>query len=380
MQFKSKLPETGTSIFSVMSLLANEHDAINLSQGFPDFDVDPKLKLFLSEAVDLNEVQYAPSPGRLDLRIAIVKTILTRYDVDVDPYQEVTVVAGATQGIYTAIATVIDQGDEVILFDPAYDCYDPVIRLHKGIPIHLKLKHPTYTIDWDEVENNISKKTKLIIINNPHNPTGTVWSKEDMLALEKLLLKYPNLMVLCDEVYEYIQYRAETISVLSSEIIRNKAFITYSFGKTLHVTGWKLGYVIAPADFTKELRKIHQYLVFCANNSVQYAVAKYLEHNRFQLNLSAFFKAKRDLFLSGIKSSKFNPLPCHGTYFALLDYSEISEMTDVGFAKKMTIEHGVAAIPVSVFYNDKTDNRVVRLCFAKQNETLLKAANLLCKI
>ncbi|NOQ70522.1 MAG: aminotransferase class I/II-fold pyridoxal phosphate-dependent enzyme [Crocinitomix sp.] len=377
---KSKLPKVGTTIFSVMSALANEHGAVNLSQGFPDFPIDERLKSYIVEALDKNQVQYAPMPGRLDLREAICDKVQMQHGVSIDSNTEITVTAGATQAIYTAITAIINEGDEVILFDPAYDCYDPTIRVNKGIPIHLKLVHPTYHINWDEVRQKVNANTKLIITNNPHNPCGSVWTKEDLAELESLVQANPQLMVLSDEVYEHIQYADEHQSVLKSEILRERSFVTYSFGKSMHVTGWKLGYCIAPKNFTAEFRKVHQYLVFCANNTMQYAVAKYLNTGQFWKDVMPMYRKKKDLFLNAIKASRFKALECSGTYFCLLDYSDISTLTDVEFAKELTIKHGVAAIPVSVFYEDQTDHKVIRICFAKQDETLIKAASLLCKI
>lgn len=376
----SKLPEVGTTIFSVMSALANEHGAVNLSQGFPDFPIDNRLKSFVTQALDNNQVQYAPMPGRLDLREAISSKIEQQHGVKVDPITEITVAAGATQAIYTAITAIINEGDEVILFDPAYDCYDPTIRVNKGVPVHLKLVHPTYHIDWDEVRQKVNSKTKLIITNNPHNPCGSVWTKKDIVALELLVKEHPQLMVLSDEVYEHIQYNDDHQSVLKSAILRERSFVTYSFGKTMHVTGWKLGYCIAPEAFTIEFRKVHQYLVFCANNTMQYAVSKYLNAGEFWREVMPMYHKKKELFLEAIQASRFKPLQCSGTYFCLLDYSEISTLSDVEFAKELTIKHGVAAIPVSVFYEDQTDHKVIRICFAKQDETLINAAQLLCKI
>jgi methionine aminotransferase len=376
----SKLPNIGTTIFSVMSALANEHKAVNLSQGFPDFPIDDRLKSYISEALDQNQVQYAPMPGRLDLREAISNKISQQHGVAVNPNTEITITAGATQAIYTAITAVINEGDEVILFDPAYDCYDPTIRVNKGIPIHLKLEHPTYHINWDEVRKKVTEKTKLIITNNPHNPCGSVWTLDDIKALEQLVQEHPQLMVLSDEVYEHIQYNNEHQSVLKSPILRERSFVTYSFGKTMHVTGWKLGYCVAPESYTAEFRKIHQYMVFCANNTMQYAVAKYLNAGEFWREVMPMYQQKKDLLMEQIKTSRFKPLTCSGTYFCLLDYSEISTLSDVEFAKELTIKYGVAAIPVSVFYQDQTDHKVIRICFAKQDETLIKAAELLCKI
>ena len=380
MKLNSKLPQVGTTIFSVMSALANEYEAINLSQGFPDFDIDPELKSLVNEAMVENQVQYAPMPGRPDLRKAIAEKIAIDYQLSIDPQEEITITAGATQAIYTAIATIIHEKDEVIVFDPAYDCYAPTVELHGGVPIHLELKHPTYHIDWQEVRRAITPKTRMIIVNNPHNPCGVVWSENDLNELEKIAIEFPQIFFVSDEVYEHIQFEGGHLSVLSSPVLRERSVVTYSFGKTLHVTGWKLGYAIAPPDLMKEFRKVHQYLVFCVNNSMQYAVAKFLEKGRPWENVSPTYEKKRDLFLNGIKNSKFKVLPCQGTYFCLLDYSAVSNLNDVEFAKKMTTEYGVAVIPVSVFYKQKTDHKVIRVCFAKKDKTLIKAAEALCKI
>ena len=380
MELKSKLPNVGTTIFSVMSALANKHNAINLSQGFPDFEIEPKLKVLVEEALQENQVQYAPMPGRMDLREAISRKMFLDYQLSIDPDTEITITAGATQAIYTAIAAVIHENDEVILFDPAYDCYAPTVEVHGGIPIHLKLKHPTYHIDWVEVRASISENTKMIIVNNPHNPCGVTWSTNDLDELEKIAMDFPQLIFLSDEVYEHIHFQEQHHTVLSRPTLRERSFVTFSFGKTLHVTGWKTGYAIAPPSFTSEFRKIHQYLVFCVNNTMQYAMAKYLNNGKPWNDISPLYKKKRDLFLSGIETSRFKALPCKGTYFCLLDYSAISDLPDVEFAKEMTIKYGVAVIPVSVFYQDKTDHKVVRVCFAKKDDTLIKAAAELCKI
>ncbi|WP_070138359.1 methionine aminotransferase [Crocinitomix algicola] len=376
----TKLPNVGSTIFSVMSQLAQEHNAINLSQGFPDFEIDPLLKTYIVEAMNENQVQYAPAAGRLDLRIAIANSIHVNYNVVVNPKEEITVVAGATQGIYTTIAALVNEGDEVIVFDPAYDCYDPAIRVHKGIPVHINLNSEDFSINWNELNEKVSDKTKLIIVNNPHNPSGAVWNENDMLELRKLLSKHPQLFVLSDEVYEYITFKNQHQSLLQDDLIRTRTFVASSFGKSLHVTGWKLGYVIAPKELTKEFRKIHQYLVFCANNTMQYGVAKYLVNGPDLSQIAAIYLKKRDLFLKGIENSRFKPLVCEGTYFVLLDYSEISDLSDVEFAKLMTTKYGVASIPISVFYEDGRDDKRIRICFAKEDETLIKASKLLCKI
>jgi len=377
---ESKLPNVGTTIFSVMSNLAAEHKAVNLSQGFPDFSIDKRLKKYVIEALEKEQVQYAPMPGRLDLRQAIARKIKLQHKIEVNPESEITISAGATQAIYGIISAIVHKGDEVILFDPAYDCYDPTIRLNNGIPIHLELKHPTYKIDWKEVNLKTNDCTKLIIINNPHNPSGTTWDENDILELEKLTKSFPNLIVLSDEVYEHIQYSDQHQSILRNEWLRKRSFVVYSFGKTLHVTGWKLGYCIAPELFSKELRKVHQYMVFCANNTIQYAVGKYLDEGENWNEIIPLFTAKRDRFIEKMTKSRFKVLPCNGTYFCLLDYSAISNESDVNFSKRITAEYGVATIPVSVFYEKNTDHKVIRICFAKEDETLDKAAALLCKI
>lgn len=377
---RSKLPQTATSIFSVMSALANEHKAINLSQGFPNFPISDDLKNFVVEALNQDQVQYAPMAGRQDLREEISKLISKRHSILINPETEITVTAGATQAIFTAIATLIHAGDEVIMFDPAYDCYDPAVVMFGAKPIHLKLRYPEFSIDWEELEQKITPKTRLIIFNNPHNPTGSVWKSDDLKQLEKILSKNPDLYLISDEVYEYIQFENDHQSVLKSDLLRQRSFVTYSFGKTLHVTGWKVGYCVAPPKLTAEFRKIHQFNVFCVNNTIQFAVTKYLQQQPDLSTIKNLYKQKRDLFLSGIKNSKFIPLVCDGTYFCLLDYSHITNQTDTEFARELTIKNGVASIPVSVFYNDQTDNRILRFCFAKTDETLINATERLCKI
>lgn len=376
----SKLPDIGTTIFSVMSALANEVGAINLSQGFPDFSIDPRLKEYVMEALQQEQVQYAPMPGRLDLRQAIANKIFVQHGVKVNPDDEVTISAGATQGIYSSIAAVVKKGDEVILFDPSYDCYDPTIRLHGGKAIHLKLRFPSFSIDWQEVNEAINPRTKMIIVNNPHNPAGSVWTKEDIRELEKICEKHPSIFILSDEVYEHIQFDGEHQSVLKSELLRQRSFVTYSFGKTFHVTGWKIGYTVAPKEVTEELRKMHQFNLFCVNNSMQFALTNYLNQTDAWREVLPMYSEKRTLFLDGLSASRFRTLDCSGTYFCLADYSAISDENDIDFAKRMTKEFGVASIPVSVFYEDKTDNKVVRFCFAKQDKTLNKAIDLLCQI
>jgi len=377
---KSKLPKEETSIFTVMSQLANECGAINLSQGFPNFKINEQLKDFVKEGLDKEEVQYAPMTGRQDLRDAISEKIKEQHTINVNSNTEITITAGATQAIYTIFSAMLHSGDEVILFDPAYDCYDPSIRLQGAVPIHLELQHPSYSINWNEVKKSITSKTRMIVINNPHNPAGSVLDATDIIELEKIIESNPTIYVLSDEVYEHIQYEGEHQSVLKSKTLRERSFVTYSFGKTFHVTGWKLGYCVAPKLLTEEFRKVHQFNVFCVNNTMQYAVAKFMTETDSWRDVMPFYKQKRDLFLNLMATSRLKPLACDGTYFALFDYSKISDENDVDFAKRITKEIGVAIIPTSVFYKNKTDNKVVRICFAKTEETLRSAAELLCKI
>jgi len=377
---KSKLPKVETSIFTVMSQLANECGAINLSQGFPNFKINEQLKDFVKEGLDKEEVQYAPMTGRQDLRDAISEKIKEQHTINVNSNTEITITAGATQAIYTIFSAMLHSGDEVILFDPAYDCYDPSIRLQGAVPIHLELQHPSYSINWNEVKKSITSKTRMIVINNPHNPAGSVLDATDIIELEKIIESNPTIYVLSDEVYEHIQYEGEHQSVLKSKTLRERSFVTYSFGKTFHVTGWKLGYCVAPKLLTEEFRKVHQFNVFCVNNTMQYAVAKFMTETDSWRDVMPFYKQKRDLFLNLMATSRLKPLACDGTYFALFDYSKISDENDVDFAKRITKEIGVAIIPTSVFYKNKTDHKVVRICFAKTEETLRSAAELLCKI
>ncbi|MFD1551398.1 aminotransferase [Putridiphycobacter roseus] len=377
MDIPSKLPNIGTSIFTTMSVLANQENAINLAQGFPNFPVDMELKKKVIEGLAAEQVQYAPMAGRLDLRKSIARKLNLQHGIEVDPLTEITVTAGATQGIYAAITALIQPGDEVILFDPAYDCYAPTIQLNQGIPMHVELNFPAYSIPWEKVRATINASTKMIIINNPHNPSGAVLNAADIRALEKIIETYPQLIILSDEVYEHMQFVGNHLSVLQSPKLRKNSMVTYSFGKTLHVTGWKLGYVIAPKALNEELQKAHQFQVFCANNTMQYAVSKYLDEGNVWAGISKMYQAKRDLFLKAMEGSRFKALPCNGTYFMLFDYSAISKVSDVEFAITLTKKHKVATIPVSVFYKQKTDHHVVRVCFAKNEETLLAAAKIL---
>lgn len=376
---KSKLPHTSTSIFSVMSALAEKYNAINLSQGFPDFEADPALMDLVTLYMKKGWNQYAPMPGVRALREVLAEIIFKqtghRYDVDT----EVTITHGATQAIATAISATIREGDEVIIFTPAYDCYAPMVELNGGTPIFVQLNHPEYSINWEALKKQINHRTKLIIINTPHNPSATILKDEDMLKLEELV-RDSNILILADEVYEQIVFGTEKHhSVCNYPSLVERSFKIGSFGKTLHVTGWKLGYCVAPEFLMQEFRKIHQYMVFSINTPMQYALADYLA-NEQHIQIAKMYEGLRDTFLSTIQGSAFNPLPSEGTYFQLLDYSAISEKPEVEFAKELTTKHGVAAIPLSVFYHIPQEHQVLRFCFAKNEKTLHAAGSLLSRV
>lgn len=380
MQLTSKLPHTGTTIFTVMSALANEHNAINLSQGFPNFPTDPKLNELVHTYMQKGFNQYAPMAGVPALRQILAHKVNSLFGFAADPDQEITVTAGATQGLFTAISAFVHPGDEVILLEPAYDSYRPSIEVFGGVPVIYELKAPSYSVDWQEFEQLITPKTRMIIINTPHNPTGSILRKADLEKLEQLT-EGTNILVLSDEVYEHLIYGGETHqSVLRYPKLRERSLAVYSFGKTFHATGWKMGYCVAPAHLMKEFRKVHQFNVFSVNTPMQYALAEYLQDEYTYTYLSGFFEKKRDYFLSTMQGSRLAPLYCDGTYFHLFDYSQISQEADTEFAKRLTTEYGVAAIPVSVFYSDGRDDKIIRLCFAKTEETLEKAGLLLQKV
>jgi len=380
LSISSKLPKSGTSIFSVMSALANEQNAINLSQGFPSFDCNTHLKELVNKYIQDKKNQYAPMPGILALREAIAKKTEELYSTKYNPETEITVTAGATQAIYTAISALINEGDEVIVFEPAYDCYVPAIELNGGKAVYAQLKFPNYKVDWDEVKKLVKRQTKMIIINTPNNPTGSIFTAADMAKLEKIV-KNTDIIILSDEVYEHIIFdKFEHQSVARYPKLAERSVIVSSFGKTFHTTGWKIGYVVAPEKFMIEFRKVHQFLVFSVNTPIQYAYADFLQLKVEYLGLGKFYQEKRDYFLQQIKGSRFEPLPCSGTYFQLLKYNKISEEKDTEIAKKFTIENKIASIPVSVFYHKPTDHNVLRFCFAKDKETLEKAGAILKKI
>ncbi len=377
---KSKLPRTGTSIFAVMSQLANEHKAINLSQGFPDFDVSPKLIELISHYMKKGYNQYAPMTGVPLLRERISEKIEKTYKIKYDPDKEINITAGATQGIYAAIACMVRDDDEVIIFEPAYDSYAPAVQLCGGIVKYARMEPPDYNINWPEVARMVTHRTRMIIINSPHNPTGSILREKDLLALQHLTKK-TDIVVLSDEVYEHLIYDGEPHeSVCKYPGLVERSFVIGSFGKTFHATGWKMGYVLAPENLMKEFRKSHQFIVFTCNTPVQHAIADYLGDEKNYLDLHSFYQKKRDYFVDGISSSRFKIIPCHGTYFQLVDYSSISDESEMDFATRLITEYGIGSIPVSPFYHQRDENRVLRLCFAKKEETLDKAANILCKI
>jgi len=379
-EIASKLPKVGTTIFTVMSRLAAEHHAINLSQGFPDFDCAPELRALVTKYINSGLNQYPPMAGVAPLREAIVEKIATLYDAHYDPETEVTVVPGATYGIFTAIATLIRPGDEVVLFEPAYDSYAPSVEVSGGKPVYVQMRFPDYSIDWREVQNAITPKTRMMVINTPNNPTAGVFSAEDLRVLESML-RGTDIVVVSDEVYEHIVFDGhQHQSVARFPGLAERSFLVSSFGKTYHVTGWKMGYVLAPKELMAEFRKVHQFNVFVANGPIQYALAEYMRDRDAYLSLAAFYQKKRDFFLEGVKGSRFKPLPSRGTFFQNLRYDAISDEKDTDLAIRLTKEHGIASIPVSVFYREPPSHKVLRFCFAKSEETLARGAEILCKI
>ncbi|MCB0520958.1 MAG: methionine aminotransferase [Lewinellaceae bacterium] len=380
MLISSKLPNAGTTIFTVMSALANQHHAINLSQGFPNFDCSDELKSLVEKYMRQGYNQYAPMPGVPALREIIAEKIQSLYGMAVDPETEITITAGATQALYCTISAFIRPDDEVILIEPAYDSYRPAVEVNGGIPVTYEMSAPGYRVDWRMLERLVTWKTRMIIVNTPHNPTGKILSELDWAELQRLA-EDRDILVLCDEAYEHIVFDGKKHkSLLLKPKIYERGLAVFSFGKTLHTTGWKLGCVVAPPDLTREFRKVHQFNVFSVNTPMQHAVAEYLQSPQRYLELDAFFEKKRDYLLSAMQGSRFVPIASEGTYFQLFDYSNISDEKDTEFVKRMTTEHGVAAIPVSSFYSSNKDEKVIRLCFAKTEETLARAGEILRKI
>ena len=375
----SKLPAVGTTIFTVMSALAAKHEAINLSQGFPDFAPSEELVSLVNSYMLKGMNQYAPMQGIISLRERLSEKTQDLYSVSYHPESEVTITSGGTEAIYTAITAIIRDGDEVIIFEPAYDCYVPAIELAGGLPVFISLKSPHYTIDWQEVKKVISHKTKMIIINTPHNPAGSVMSADDMRELEKIT-SGTDIIIVSDEVYEHIIFdgiRHE--SVMHYPHLAERSFVVFSFGKTYHTTGWKMGYCFAPSNLMSEFRKVHQFVVFCSNSAIQYALADFIRNKNY-LELPVFYSNKRDYFLKLIKGSRFKFIPSKGSYFQNLDYSNITDEKDSDFAVRLTKDFGIASIPVSSFYHEGTDRKLLRFCFAKKEETLERAAERLNRV
>ncbi len=380
MNIISKLPQTETSIFAIMSGLANRHNAINLSQGFPDFAISQELIDRIHQKMNEGFNQYAPMPGTISIRQRIAGKMKSLYNADYDWETEITLTAGATQALYTAITAFINPGDEAILFEPAYDSYKPAVEINGGIVRPISVYAPNFKIDWNKVKDTINTHTKLIIVNTPNNPTGSLLQKEDFLALQEIT-RNTNIVVISDEVYEHIifdGYQHQSAALFPE--LAERTILTYSFGKTFHATGWKLGYAIAPRKLMNEFRKIHQFIVFTVNTPIQLAIAEYMEEPENYLKLPAFYQKKRDFFINAIKDSKFNPVNCYGTYFQLVDYSEISDLPELEFAKLLTEKYGVASIPIAPFYHDRRNQHLLRFCFAKTEDTLKKAGEILSSI
>jgi methionine aminotransferase len=376
MRIESKIPDVGTSIFTVMSKMALDHQAINLSQGFPDFMVDDAIVQLVHRYMNEGHNQYAPMPGTPALRNAIAAVVKDSFGRSVDPDTEITITSGATESIYSVISAFVKTGDEVIMFDPSYDSYDPAVRLNGGIPIHINMSQ-SFGIDWDQVRAKITRASRMIIINTPHNPSGSILAEADLHELQRIAEEH-DLLVLSDEVYERLIFDgAVHQSVLRFPALANRSFAVFSFGKTFHATGWKMGYVVAPAALTAEIRRVHQFVVFSVNTPIQLAIADYLREPEHYTTLGSFYQQKRDFFLNEIKGSSFEPIPSKGSYFQLLSYKGISQEPDVAMAERLTKEHKVASIPISVFYKDNTDHNILRFCFAKKEETLAKACTIL---
>jgi methionine aminotransferase len=376
----SKLPDVGVSIFAVQTRLANEHKAINLSQGFPDFDCDPALIEAVHRAMREGHNQYAPMPGVLALREGIAAKVEQLYGPKYDPMTEVVVTSGATAGLFATLTTFVQPGDEVVLFEPCYDSYVPVIRLSGGRPVFVSLRYPDYSVNWDEVRRAITPRTRAILVNTPHNPTGTTWSADDITQLASIV-DGTNILLIGDEVYEHIIFDGRTHeSLLRYPALRERAVVISSFGKTFHTTGWKVGYCVGPQPLIAEVIRVHQFMTFTVHTPSQVAFAEFVRKDPSARDLAPFYQQKRDLFLDLTAGSRFRPLPCGGTYFQLFDYSAISKETDKEIAHRLIVEHGVASIPVSAFLYQDPGGPVLRFCFAKKDETLRAAAARLLKI
>jgi len=379
-ELESKLPKVSTSIFSVMSKLALEYSAINLSQGFPDYPADQKLKDLVCKYIQADYNQYAPMPGVPSLLEQISLKIENSYGWKPNPLTEVTVTTGASQAICSAIGMIISHGDEAIVIEPAYDSYVPAIYMNGGKAVVYEMSAPDFKVDWMKLEALITPRTKLLIINNPHNPTGTIFTRDDMNAVERICEQH-DLLLLSDEVYEHLVFGgASHESILKYPQLRKRGMAVFSFGKSLHATGWKTGYLIAPPELTAEFRKVHQFTVFCVNTPAQHAIAEYLSEQKDWSMLGLFFERKRELLLAGLESTPLKPLKCEGTYFQLYDYSAVSDLKEEEFAVWLTKNYGVATIPLAPFYRTGLDQKLVRICFAKKDETLYEGIRRLQKL
>ena len=374
----SKLPNVTASIFAIMTKMATENNAINLAQGFPNFAVDEKLAAIVAEVVKKDVHQYLPISGFPPLLTKIAKLILDSYQRIVLPENEILVTTGATQALFTSILALIKADEEVLILDPSFDNYEAPTLLCNAKAIRVDL-NDDYSPNWERIEKVITNKTRMLIINSPHNPTGKIWKENDFLALENLLEKYPNILLLSDEVYEFISFEQKHISIHSRKKIVERSIIVSSFGKSFHITGWRIGYLVAPEYLTKEIKKVHQYLVFSVNSLAQAAISDYIEVVSVK-DLGKFYQEKRDYFRKLLQNSRFELMPCEGTYFQVVSYAAISDENDVDFCTRLVVEYGVAAIPISAFYADGKDLKLIRFCFAKDNKTLEEAAKRLCVV
>ena len=374
----SKLPHLDTSIFTIMSQMASEYNAINLSQGFPNFPVDERLKNSVAKWAKEEIHQYLPMAGYPPLLNKIAQLTLNSYHRKVNPSTEILITAGATQGIFASIQALVNKDDEVIVLDPSYDIYEPTILFCNAKPVRVSLNED-FTPNWETIAKAFNKKTRMIVVNNPHNPTGKIWTENDFIQLENLLDLFPDVVLLSDEVYEYITFEKKHISAHQRQKLLNKSICVSSFGKSFHITGWKIGYLIAPESLMIEIKKAHQFIVFSVNSIAQYAINDYIDWVKVD-ELGSFYQQKRDFFRSLMKETKFELLPCEGTYFQIASYGTFSKENDLDFAKTLVTNYGVATIPLSPFYGEKNDVKCIRFCFAKDNETLIKAAERLLKL
>jgi methionine aminotransferase len=379
MLIESKLPEVGTTIFTIMSKLALDHHAINLSQGFPGFNSPKELLELVTTHMRLGNNQYAPMSGVPILRQRIAEKVRSETGISYNEEEEITVVSGATEAIFSAITATIRPGDEVIVLEPAYDLYVPAIQLCGGIPVFVSLNMPDFSVNWEKLKSAVTKKTRMIMVNTPHNPGGYVWTQEDIDNLAALI-ESTNILVVSDEVYEHITFDGRPhLSLMTHPVLRERTFVCCSFGKTFHVTGWKVGYCLAPRKLTEEFRKVHQFVTFSTPTPFQYALADYIQDPSTYQSLPKFYQQKRDLFCEGLETTDFTFTPAQGSFFQLVSYKHLSNESDLILAKRLTTGHGVACIPISVFFQDKTDHKILRFCFAKNDSELFDGLNRLMK-